>query len=390
MRGKKLLIVSYTIMVVVLASSAVALVKAQTTTITLNPSNYVSHSLGEKITMSIVVNNVQNLWSWDVFVSWDPSVLNLTGVSQGSFLKNAGSTFFIPLSEENGTVEELSCSLLSLTSVSGSGVLANLVFNIMKEAVNSQVILLNTTLVGPVPYVGGSNPKIDHQVENASVTLILGEKPVANAGQDQTVDQGTQVVLNGSRTASSDPNATYIWSFIDGTLKTLEGKIVNYTFNTPGTYNIQLFVQDSNGNSTDTTEVIVKDTTAPVPKIFIENYVLGQPIIAQELVTLDGSASTDPYSTIQNYIWDMGDGSAMIEGNPVPHAYNAPGTYNVTMTVVDAAGNNATAFLNIEVTSGNALTSTTSIKLNPYILGILSVITALAVGGSVFWFRRRR
>jgi PKD repeat protein len=390
--NKKLLTACCIFSVVALTLFGAFPAKAQTTTtmIELEPSNYRAHSLGENFTISITVTNVTNLWSWCVGISWDPNALNLTAYHEGPFLKAVGSTFWLPVLAANGTIEEMSSTLLSLNSANGTGVLATLTFTVMKETVETPITLFNTTLLAPNTSIYGSNPSIDHQVENATVTLILGNAPVANAGQDQTVNQGAQVVLNGSQTSSSDPNATYTWSFTDGTLRTLQGKVVNYTFNTPGTYDVTLFVQDSYGNSTDTTKVTVMDTTAPVARISIQDYVPGQAITVGQRVTFDGSLSTDLYSTIQYYSWDMGDGSPPIDGNPTPHYYSNPGTYNVTLTIIDAAGRNATATFTISVAPSNTNTSSTSLNLPTYLLGILSIVTILAFGGSVFWLRKPR
>lgn len=373
--------------------------KAQTTTtiLALDPANYVAQSVGESFTINLTVTNVTNLWQWCVGISWDPNVLNLTACHEptDSLLKSVGSTFWLPVLVANGTINEMSSTSLVTPQIgaNGTGVLATLTFTIMKETVASQITLFNTTLKNPQIGMSFYNPLIDHEVENATVTLRLGNAPVANAGQDQTVNQGTQVVLNGSQTSSSDPNATtYAWTFTDGTLKTLQGQVVNYTFNTPGMYNVTLFVQNSYGNSSDWTIVTVKDTTPPVAKISIQNFIPGQAIVAGQPVTFDSSQSTDLYSNIVLYTWDMGDNSPINSGmSPsVLHSYSNPGTYNVTLTVADAAGNNATATFTISVLPSNKNTSSTSLNLPTYLLGILSIVTILALGGSVFWLRKPR
>lgn len=52
--------------------------------------------------------------------------------------------------------------------------------------------------------------------------------------------------------------------------------------------------------------------------------------------SFDASASTDTDGTIQSYAWDFGDGSDG-SGVTVSHAYAAPGSYQVTLTVADDA-----------------------------------------------------
>ena len=58
--------------------------------------------------------------------------------------------------------------------------------------------------------------------------------------------------------------------------------------------------------------------------------------------TFSAAGSTDTDGEIAGYAWDFGDGSTA-EGVDVEHTYTAPGSYTVTLTVVDDAGNEATA-----------------------------------------------
>lgn len=47
----------------------------------------------------------------------------------------------------------------------------------------------------------------------------------------------------------------------------------------------------------------------------------------------------DPMASIAAYRWDAGDLSGIQLGNAITHAYGAPGTYTVTLTVEDDTGN---------------------------------------------------
>lgn len=54
-------------------------------------------------------------------------------------------------------------------------------------------------------------------------------------------------------------------------------------------------------------------------------------------VTMDGRSSSDPDGSVVSYIWEFDDGT-ILEGPVVSHRYTEPGSYMVTLTVVDDEG----------------------------------------------------
>ena len=63
---------------------------------------------------------------------------------------------------------------------------------------------------------------------------------------------------------------------------------------------------------------------------------------------LDGTGSTDNVR-IKSYTWDFGDESAKQTGSKPVHTYKKAGTYTVTLTVADQAGNKNSTYGTIEV-----------------------------------------
>jgi hypothetical protein len=61
-------------------------------------------------------------------------------------------------------------------------------------------------------------------------------------------------------------------------------------------------------------------------------------------VSFDGSTSTDPDNDIVNYVWDFGDGTTGV-GPLIEHTYSQMGSFNVTLTVTDSAGQSSTTGL---------------------------------------------
>ncbi len=98
-------------------------------------------------------------------------------------------------------------------------------------------------------------------------TILLDTtRPSANAGPDRTVNEDVEVAFDASSSTDENGITSYAWTFTDVTLKTLNGRNVNYTFSTPGTYAITLRVLDAAGNSafhTMTLTVVPRESSSP-------------------------------------------------------------------------------------------------------------------------------
>ncbi len=197
--------------------------------------------------------------------------------------------------------------------------------------------------------------KVDKEVYEQNFILIPEGSGVTGtfivyAGQDQTVNTGTQVQFSATAT-NAVGTVIYRWDFeSDGTYDA-QGQTVTHTYTTPGTYTVTLQGIDSQGHiATDTltVNVIGSTPTNQPPTVWIGtdgNVNSGPAPLTIKFL----SHAEDPDGTIVNYIWNFGDGQTSNEQFPT-HTYNTPGTYNVTLIVTDNQGATAIANLTITVT----------------------------------------
>lgn len=128
--------------------------------------------------------------------------------------------------------------------------------------------------------------------------------------------------------------------------KFLYGVAPVHTFTEPGGYDVGLRVWDGGNNSdTDLVNITVTDVTPPVARAGPD-----QTVIHGSFVTFDGRASTDNVG-VTTWAWTFFDGGPQTLTGPTPrYRFNALGTFDVTLFVLDAAGNRGTGTM--RVTSG--------------------------------------
>jgi len=179
---------------------------------------------------------------------------------------------------------------------------------------------------------------LNSATDTVVVTVLDITKPIANAGDDRVIHEGTQVTFNGSSSTDNVEIVSYIWTFVDVTQQTLLDANATYIFATPGVYTVTLNVSDAADNwDTDEVIITVLDVTMPVADAGPN-----QTIDEDTSMTFDGSASIDNVG-ITSYTWSFFDVTPQtLTGMNPTYTFNTPGNYPVTLTVTDAALNSAT------------------------------------------------
>jgi len=185
--------------------------------------------------------------------------------------------------------------------------------------------------------------------------------PTADAGPDQTVNEGDAVTLDGSNSADPDDGiASYLWEQIGGTVVTLSSTAaVQPTFTAPDvgpageSLTFQLTVTDSGGlQSTDT--CIVSASWVNLPPT--SDAGPDQTADEGDTVILDGSNSTDPDDGIASYSW------AQTGGSPV--TLSSTSVFRPTFTAPDVGPSGASLTFQLTVTDSGGLQSTDTCIVN--------------------------
>ena len=90
--------------------------------------------VGSTVDLSVLIGDVSDLYGYQFSLSFDPSVLRATDVTEGSFLAAGGATFpgYAGIDNTAGSVSYVYNSLLGPSAgVSGSGTLAHIRFDVI-------------------------------------------------------------------------------------------------------------------------------------------------------------------------------------------------------------------------------------------------------------------
>ncbi len=199
----------------------------------------------------------------------------------------------------------------------------------------------------------------------ALIVLNIDNRPVANAGADQTITAGDFVTLDGSGSSDAeDPTISYSWvklsgpSIVINNATTSSPDFTAPTVPGPTTALIELAVTDSFGQTaTDTVVITIYKLTA----LPVANAGPDQTVAESSLVTLDGSTSTDSDGTITNYFWEQLSGvRASFNPNIAQPSFTAPLTttsevLTFQLTVTD--NDFATAVDTVSITVKSILTA---------------------------------
>ena len=175
--------------------------------------------------------------------------------------------------------------------------------------------------------------------------------PVADAGPDQYVITGSVVTLDGSGSSDANGNTlTYRWSFVskpagsNATLSSSASVQPSFTVDLTGAYIVSLVVNNGTSSSTaDNVTIVAVTNSRPVA-----NAGADESINKNQIVTLDGSASSDADGDTLSYSWTLlskpaGSAASLSFADTVNPMFLADkeGDYTVSLVVNDGLINSA-------------------------------------------------
>jgi hypothetical protein len=248
---------------------------------------------------------------------------------------------------------------------------------------------IHPTFTAPSVPIGGITLTFQLAVNNGSQTSFpvtanvtvkhVNHAPVASAGPNLTVGESTLVTLDGS--ASYDPDGdpiTFQWIQTGGPAVTLSSaSAVKPTFMSPpvssGSITLTFRLTVSDGSLTSSALVTITDEH--VNHTPVANAGPNQTVNDTKVVTLDGSASSDPDGDSLTYSWVQQSGTPVTLSNAgaVKPSFTAP--------VVSTSGE--TLVFQLTVTDPGQLTSMASTRVT--VVHQSPVCTAAQASQPVLW-----
>jgi chitodextrinase len=405
------LLFSFIIVFMVLFSSLVMVVGADSPTIVSIAPASQTVSAETSFTMTVNCSPARPVKGFELKVSFNPSILQATSVSEGDFFEGY-TTFFNPgiINNQAGTIINVYDLIVGQGNVTTNGSFVTIVFTARSISGSSAVTLYGVQVTNETEYInvsvssasvmvtGGSSPPpspppseppVSPPIENAPLGAPV--KPVGPA----FIEAGTINIYNSS---SFDPEGGRVrlrFDWGDGSFSDWSGFVnsnvsvsSSHSWSTVSRYSVRVIAQDEaglNGSWSEPLIVVVSQATSE-NQTPVASFVLPPKVTSNESMVFDASGSIDADGVIVSYVWDFGDGTLGTGKSPT-HVYQSPGQYIVTLTVTDDTGLTSSATMMVTVSAQTpSPPPVTTISLSSYVpfIALVGVLGALLVFVVVF------
>ncbi len=186
-----------------------------------------------------------------------------------------------------------------------------------------------------------------HHAPLVVLLLLFGFQGKAQVTADFTSNttSGCSPLVVQFSDLSTGPVTSWFWNFGNGNTSTLQNPAAVYV--TPGTYTVSLTVSDGANNDTQTQTNYITVFQNPA-----SNFTSTTASGCAPLTVCFSDISTPGDGTINQWLWDFGDGNNSTVQNPC-HTFSAAGSYTITLVVTDDNGCSNTFLVNNYVNVSN-------------------------------------
>jgi len=410
-RKTTLFSITFSVIFMLVASSLVMTAQASNPTVVrVDPASQ-TVSAGDSFVVTVNCSPARPVKGFELKVSFNPSILQATSVSEGDFFSGY-TTFFNPgtINNQAGTIINVYDLIVGQGNVTTNGSFVTIAFTAGSVSGSSAVTLYGVQVTNETEYINVS-------VSSASVTVTGGSSPPVNPPPSEPpvsppienappgapvkpvgpafVEAGTVNIYNSS---AFDPEGGLVrlrFDWGDGSFSDWSGFVnsnvsvsSSHSWSNVSSYTVRAIAQDeagSNSSWSETLTVVVSQATSGNQSP-VATFVVPPKVTSNESVVFDASGSIDADGVIVSYVWDFGDGTQGT-GKTATHVYQAPGHYTVILTVTDDAGLTSTVTMVVTVSAqAPSPPPVTTVSLPSYLplLALAGVLGALLVFVVVF------
>jgi len=211
---KRTILASLLIAAALLLVIPLGMVKAQTATISVSPSSN-NVTVGQTLTVHIVISNVQNLYGVDIGLTWDTSMLSLK--SNQSFVGVSGGVLNPQVyvqediaSQQNGEYDLVATSESPAGPWAGTATITTLTFTVSHAGQSSLTLKSSGTAtpeLASYPQSGQSSELIPATVTNSVITATTSSTS-PSASSSPTITTTTSSSPTSSPSSSTSPTPT--------------------------------------------------------------------------------------------------------------------------------------------------------------------------------------
>ncbi|MEO1271106.1 MAG: PKD domain-containing protein, partial [Myxococcota bacterium] len=208
------------------------------------------------------------------------------------------------------------------------------------------LMLLLGTLMACGEDDAGTGTTVDGTIDDGGTSITgQNQRPVADAGEDQTLNLGQRLTLDGSRSTDDGQVVAWNWDLGDG--RQTSGESIEHTYSAVGVYTVTLTVIDDSGLQDDDVLIVRVDQPNMPPRATIVadlTAIEGEPFEVTALGSQDDTGITQ-------YGWRFGDEATddevtfgdVDDNGRASHVYGMWGEYTLSLEVTDGGGLTDTA-----------------------------------------------